>query len=142
MIDRGIKAEVQSKLVGIFGRCKDFVKSKRENILTYGEKLDILLIQAKIKLNNLEIKTKSSRGRKVNTVNPNIRTAFLLNRKYNMVVDTWKTYSSEHRVKVAESWNRPDMIGYLRNCGVELILSLRIFLRERRINKTRIIKVI
>ncbi|OAF64292.1 hypothetical protein A3Q56_08000 [Intoshia linei] len=80
----------------------DFVKSKRENILTYNEKLDILLIQAKIRLNNLEIKTKSSRGRKVNTVNPNIRTAFLLNRKY-IVVDTWKTYSSEHCVKVAES---------------------------------------
>lgn len=113
----------------------DFVKSKREHILSYSEKLDILLVQAQVRIENIEAKKKTGKGRKPKTVDPNLRTSFLLKRGKNNVVDVWNEFINVGNVSTSVSIQRPDRVSNLS--GNAVIMDVRGFLRVRRIQKIR-----
>ncbi|OAF64773.1 hypothetical protein A3Q56_07500 [Intoshia linei] len=87
------------------------------------------MVQAKIRLENLETKKNIQIWRKSNIIDPTFRTPTLLSIKLNLVNDTWKTNNNQKIVKVAGTKERPDKIGHIQNCGIEIVMSIRIFLR-------------
>ncbi|OAF63520.1 hypothetical protein A3Q56_08771 [Intoshia linei] len=74
----------------IFKDAIEFVK-KKNYCITHEEKLNIIFIQANIRLENLQIKSRTGKG-KQKLVDPNIQTAHLLNSCNNLYFDTWNEY--------------------------------------------------
>lgn len=113
----------------------DFVKAKRSATLTYGEKLDIILLYAKLKQENIEKKNKIGKGRKSLCIDVHLRVASLLNRKAELVSKVWKEYIENQIVSLASAVHRPDRCSDLS--GIAVLVDVRHFIRERRETRVR-----
>jgi len=80
----------------------DFVKRERGAVLTVEERLDILLLQVKLRQEKAERQKKDSSGRKPTSYDVSKRVAWLLNRKETLVREVWKTYVQQRQMTVAK----------------------------------------
>jgi transposase len=69
-----------------------YVKTLRPNVVSIAEKLDILMLQGKIRFEHNERKKILSPGRKVANASATMRVASLLGRKKNLVAQVWSDY--------------------------------------------------
>lgn len=111
-----------------------FVKSKRSSVVTFDQKLDIILLQSKIRLEKDKNKKKDGRGRKPKYVNPNERAAYLLSHSNNTVSQTWIDYCQSSSINLSVPWKRLDIKGKI---PYDSIYDIRYFLRNRRLTQTR-----
>ena len=80
---------------------KDYVKKRRQPVVSIGEKLDILLLQGKIRYEHSERQKIVSAGRKVANAAATERVADLLGRKKDLVAEVWRDYVNGKSLSVA-----------------------------------------
>ena len=111
-----------------------YVKTRRSRSLTFGEKLDVLLLQAELR-HEVEKKDKNGRAKRVSEVTRLV--AKYLHRKSNLVGEIWADYlrgKEIHLAKPGGNYNMKDTRVPRARSVVSLVQK---FVRERRLSRTR-----
>lgn len=126
LVDDDVEAEVVA-----------WAKRQRPRALTREEKIDVVLLQAKLRNEERNEREKDGRGRKKRAAKVSSRVAHLLGRKHVLVQQAWAEYVAEKKVSVtlgtgntvAHAQNIPDTR--------KLTSELQVFVRERRLHRQR-----
>ena len=121
----------------LLGEVLKFVRKSRPQALTEEERLDILLLQAKLRYEHNENVEKVGKGRRVKNGMVTRRVAQLLNRKKDLVAKVWADFVSTGSLRVAPTAanrsKRPSIVPDLR----VVANSLQEFFRIRRRTRSR-----
>eukprot|EP00171_Calliarthron_tuberculosum_P000839 IDg839t1 len=115
----------------------EWAKKQRPRSLTREEKIDVVLLQAKLRNEERKAREKVGRGRKKRAPQVSSRVAHLLGRKEELVKRAWTEYISERNVTVAAGTG--NTVAHTTNIpdSRKLTQELQTFVRERRLQRQR-----
>lgn len=122
----------------------EFVKRNRPSVVSAEEKLDILLLQAKLRHEHYALaqdkapKNAATEQRRPENARATHRIAGLLNRKPDLVAKVWSDYCNGIAIKTARPPGNYSQKSTLVPRTQAVIASVHGFVRERRVKKLRI----
>ena len=110
-----------------------YVKKMRPSVVTFAEKLDILLVNAKLRYNHYLESKKKHPGRKCSMAKATIKVAEMLHRQKKLINDVWSGFWNEAKVskRIAAQGNftqkqmRIPMTKFVNNAVQEFVRSKR-----------------
>ena len=116
-----------------------FVKKNRPNVLSIGEKYDILLLQAKLRHEHEQMQKKLSVGCKRQKCEARNRVAAYLNWQRELCGKIWSDFWNGVELKEAPARGNYDQKFARVPCACIVISLIQKFVRERRITRTRMV---